>query len=77
MVCDEIIARYEMNNYPDEFKIINVKIGEITETGIGFSKNNVELRNKIQVVFDDMIKDGTARKISLKWFQADLIKSGK
>ena len=68
VVCDELVARYEMNN---------VKVGEIAETGIGFAKNNTELRDKVQKVFDEMIKDGTARKISQKWFQADLIKSGK
>ena len=77
VVCDELVARYEMNNSPNEFKIINVKVGEIAETGIGFAKNNTELRDKVQKVFDEMIKDGTARKISQKWFQADLIKSGK
>ena len=77
VVCDELVARYEMNNSPNEFKIINVKVGEIAETGIGFAKNNTELRDRVQKVFDEMIKDGTARKISQKWFQADLIKSGK
>ena len=77
VVCDELVARYEMNNSPNEFKIINVKVGEIAKTGIGFAKNNTELRDKVQKVFDEMIKDGTARKISQKWFQADLIKSGK
>ena len=74
IVCDELIARYEMNKSPDLFKIIDVKIGMITETGIGFRKDNTELRDKVQKTFDEMIKDGTAQKISLKWFQADLIK---
>lgn len=73
IICDEIIARYKMNSYPDKLKIINVKVGIINETGIGFRKDNVELRDKVQAVFDEMIKDGTAKKISLKWFGADLI----
>ena len=74
IVCDELIARYEMNRNPDRFEIIDVKIGLITETGIGFAKKNIELRDKVQAAFDKVIADGTARKISVKWFQADLIK---
>jgi len=77
VVCDELVARYEMNNSPHDMKIINVKVGEIAETGIGFAKNNTELRDKVQMVFDEIIKDGTAKKISQKWFQADLIKTTK
>ena len=77
IVCDELVARYEMTICPDKLKIINIKIGEIAETGIGFAKNNTELRDRVQIVFDEMVKDGTARKISLKWFNADLIKNKK
>ena len=74
LVCDELIARYEMNNNPDQLELVDVSIGSITEMAIGFRKDNVELRDRVQKVFDDMIKDGTAREISEKWFQADLIK---
>ena len=73
-VCDELIARYEINQHPGKFNIIDVKTGFVTEVGIGFRKEDVELRDKVQKVFDKMVKDGTARKISKKWFQADLIK---
>ena len=77
ILCDELIARYEINAYPGQFKIINVRIGSIYEMGIGFAKNNIALRDRVQKVFDEMIADGTAREISLKWFDADLIKSIK
>ena len=75
IVCDELIARYEMNTYPDKLKILNVKIGAITETGVGFRKEDTELRDRVQAAFDEIIKDGTAKEISEKWFGADLIKS--
>ncbi|MBR4903258.1 MAG: amino acid ABC transporter substrate-binding protein [Selenomonadaceae bacterium] len=75
IVCDELIARYEMNTHPDQLKIIDIKIGVITETGIGFRKEDTELRDRIQATFDEMIKDGTAKKISEQWFGADLIRS--
>ena len=73
-VCDELVARYEMNTNPDQLEIVDVKTGYVTEVGIGFPKENAELRDQVQTVFDEMIKDGTAKKISEKWFDADLIK---
>ena len=75
MIVDEIAARYEIMKNPDAFEIIEVTIGPVTEFGIGFRKDDVELRDRVQKVFDEMIKDGTAKKISEQWFQADLIKS--
>lgn len=74
LVCDELIARYEMNRTPDQLELINIRIGTAAEMAVGFRKDKIELRDKVQKTFDSMIKDGTAREISLKWFQADLIK---
>lgn len=73
-ICDELVARYTVNTFPNKFKLINVKIGDIAQMGIGFPKDKRNLRDKVQAVFDGMIKDGTARAISEKWFQADIIK---
>ena len=75
IIVDEIAARYEIMKNPDAFEIIELTIGPVTEFGIGFRKNDVELRDRVQKVFDEMIKDGTAKKISEQWFQADLIKA--
>lgn len=75
IVCDEMIARYEINTNPGQFEIVNVQTGFVTEMAIGFRKEDVILRDKVQEAFDDMVKDGTAKKISEQWFQADLIKS--
>ena len=74
LIADEITARYEMTRSVGKFEIIEITVGATTEIGIAFRKDNVELRDRIQKVFDDMVKDGTARKISEQWFQADLIK---
>jgi len=35
------------------------------------------LRDRVQKVFDEMVKDGTTKKISEQWFQADLITQKK
>ena len=75
LVCDELIARYEMSKNPNELKLVDIKIGSIMETAIGFRKEDVELRDQVQKAFDDMVRDGTAKKISEQWFGADLIKT--
>lgn len=75
LIVDEIAARYEMTRHPDTFRIFEVTVGPFMEFGIGFSKDRVELHDRIQKIFYEMIKDGTARKISEQWFGADLIKS--
>ena len=73
LVCDEMIARYEMKTQPDTFEIVDVHSDYVTKMGIGFRKDDTELRDQIQKVFDEMIADGTAKEISEKWFNADLI----
>ena len=75
LVCDELIARYEFCKNSREIKLIDIKIGSTMETAIGFAKDNVKLRDEVQKVFDDMVRDGTAKKISEEWFGADLIKT--
>lgn len=74
LICDEIIGRYEIIRNRDRFEIIEATVGSVTEIAVGFNKNNTELRDKVQLAFDGMVKDGTAKKISEKWFGADLIK---
>lgn len=74
LICDELIARYEMNKHPGLFEILNVRIGSVAEMAVGFHKDNIKLRDRVQKVFDEMIKDGTAREISEKWFRADVIR---
>ena len=74
LICDEIAARYEINRIPPKFEIIEVTIGPVCEIGIGFRKDDVELRDRVQKAFDAMVADGIARKISEQWFQSDLIK---
>lgn len=76
VVCDEIVARYETVKNGKKFEVLNVTVGKTNQYGIGFRKGDTELRDRIQAAFDSMVKDGTAKKISEKWFQADLIKRG-
>ena len=76
LIVDEIAGRYQMSKVPNKFKVIEeANIGSVTKIGIGFRTSDVALRDEVQNAFNEMIKDGTAKKISEKWFQADLIKS--
>ncbi|MBQ7453623.1 MAG: amino acid ABC transporter substrate-binding protein [Selenomonadaceae bacterium] len=77
LICDEIAARYELSKVPQKFEVVETTIGPVCEIGIGFRKDDTELRDKVQKVFDSMVADGTTKKISEKWFQADLIKYRK
>ena len=77
LICDEIAGRYEISKIPQKFEVIEDTIGSVCEIGIGFRKEDVELRDKVQKIFNDMVADGTTKKISEKWFQADLIKYRK
>ncbi|MBR4903255.1 MAG: amino acid ABC transporter substrate-binding protein [Selenomonadaceae bacterium] len=77
IVCDEIIGCFEMIRNRNEFELVNITVGKACEMGIGFRKNDTELRDRVQKAFDEIIKDGTAKKISEQWFGADLIKLRK
>lgn len=77
IIIDEIAARYEIVRHPDTFETVEAMVGPFTEIGIGFRKGNEDLRDKVQKTFDGMIKDGTAKEISERWFGADLIKASR
>ena len=77
LVCDEIVGRYAMSKQGDKFEALDVTIGPVSQFGIAFRKDDTALRDKVQGVFDEMVKDGTAGKISQQWFGADLIKGKK
>ncbi len=74
LVCDEIVGRYAMSKQGDKFDALNVTVGPVSEFGFAFRKDNTELRDKVQKVFDEMVADGSAAKISEQWFGADLLK---
>lgn len=67
VALDVGVARKKMADMPGKF----VQLDEIvmTETyGIGFRLGNEALRDAVVETFREMVKDGTAAKISAKWF---------
>ncbi|QRG68636.1 amino acid ABC transporter substrate-binding protein [Brevibacillus choshinensis] len=67
VVIDKIVADYYMAKDKGTFKQLDESLAP-EEYGIGVKKGNEALRNDLQKALDTMNQDGTAAKISEKWF---------
>lgn len=74
VVTDEILGRYYMSKDKGKYVAIEQPLGEVGTYGIGFRKDDTELRDKVQKILDEMKKDGTSAQISKQWFGADIVK---
>ena len=74
IITDEIVGRYYMSKKPDKFICLPTPVGPIGDFGIGFRKDDTKLQGEVQKVLNEMKKDGTAGKISTKWFGSDILK---
>ncbi|WP_188397774.1 amino acid ABC transporter substrate-binding protein [Sporomusa sp. GT1] len=74
VVTDEILGRYYMSKEMGQYVVIEKPLGEVGNYGVGFRKEDKELRDKVQTVLNEMKKDGTSAQISQKWFGADIVK---
>lgn len=73
VVIDEIVGRYYTAKKPGVYTVLTDTFGT-EDFGIGFRKDDTELLNKVQKALDDMKADGTAAKISVKWFGTNIVK---
>ena len=70
------VAKYQIEQRGDKYVILDEAI--ITEQyGIGFFKENTELRDEVQKTLNEMAEDGTVAKIAEEWGLADSIIIGK
>lgn len=53
-----------MQKHADSFKETDIVVGEPTDFGIAFAKDNQALRDEVQKVMNEMKADGTIAKIS-------------
>jgi polar amino acid transport system substrate-binding protein len=67
VVIDEIVIKYYMSKEKDTFKILSESLAP-EQYGVGVKKGNEALLNELQKALDTMNTDGTAAKISEKWF---------
>jgi len=61
-----------MSKQKDTFKVLDESLAP-EEYGVGVKKGNEELLEKLQKALDEMNEDGTAAKISEKWFGEDKV----
>lgn len=71
IIVDEVVGQYYIAQSPKEYKAAALKL---TNEPIGacFKKGNTTLRDEVQKAIDAMNADGTMKKLSQKWFKADL-----
>jgi polar amino acid transport system substrate-binding protein len=72
VVIDEVVINYYMSLQKDSYKVLGESLAP-EEYGVGVKKGNEALLNKLQKALDEMNQDGTAAKISEKWFSADKV----
>lgn len=65
---DREVMRYKINTKfdPNDYKILEPALC-FEQYGIGFSKNNTELRDQVQETLNEMYEDGTVYKIAQKY----------
>jgi polar amino acid transport system substrate-binding protein len=71
VAVDEIFADYYIKTQKLRLRRLPDFIAK-EQIGIAFRKNDTTLRDKVQEALDSMIKDGTAARISMKWFGRDV-----
>lgn len=71
IAMDDIVASYQITSRDADFVVLDYVIAA-EEYGVGFKKGNTELRDKVQAALEEMAADGTAAKISEKWFGKDI-----
>lgn len=76
IAMDSVVANYQIAGKYDTFEIMEGAISK-EEYGVGFYKENTELRDQVQKVLEDMAADGTLAEISTEWFGSDITTIGK
>lgn len=65
------VANYQIQGQEDKFVILDEPLLE-EQYGVGFEKNNTELRDRVQATLKDMVKDGFFAELSEKYFDRDV-----
>ena len=66
------VAQFKVKAGGDKYKILDKQLAS-EQYGVGFKKDNTQLRDKVQATLDEMIKDGTFMQIAQKWGLADCV----
>ena len=71
VAMDIVVAKYQIESRSAEFKILDYEIAS-EQYGVGFAKGNDAVKDQVQKTLEEMAADGTAAKISEKWFGKDI-----
>jgi polar amino acid transport system substrate-binding protein len=72
VVVDEVVGRYYLQKKPGVYKILSENFGS-EQYGVGLRKNDKTFLDELNKTLDAMKADGTADKISEKWFGSKII----
>ena len=67
VVMDSVVANYSIAQTKKPFKVIDESLAN-EGYGVGFRKNEPELRDAVWAILKEMQADGTVAAISQKWF---------
>lgn len=73
VIMDAQVGGYYVAKKPGEYNVLTEKISE-EPIGIGFKKEDKELKAAIQKALNELKADGTLSKLSQKWFGFDAYK---
>jgi polar amino acid transport system substrate-binding protein len=73
VLVDEVVGRYYISKQPNVYKVLSEDLGKELY-GVGIRKNDKTFKEELDKVLDEMKKDGTAAKISEKWFGENIVK---
>ncbi len=71
VVMDSVVANYSIAQTKKPFKVIDESLAD-EGYGIGFRKNEPELRDAVWTILKEMQSDGTVTAIGQKWFGRDI-----
>ena len=73
IVMDAQVGGYYVAKKPGQYEVLTEKISE-EPMGIGFKKEDKELKAAVQKALNELKADGTLSKLSMKWFGFDVYK---
>ena len=71
VVMDSVVANYSIAQTKKPFKVIDESLAN-EGYGVGFRKNEPDLRDAVWAILKEMKADGTVTAISQKWFGRDI-----
>lgn len=72
VVVDEVVGRYYLAKKPGLYKTLDEDFGK-EDYGVGIRKADTSFKEELDKTLDAMKADGTADKISQKWFGKNII----